>query len=1027
MTFSSNNRHFVDANNQPFYFAADTGWFMLQSATEEEWDLYLDNRRAKGFTAVMVMAPQMFNEKNRYGELPFTTPGHLSTLNERWWARMDTFVGKAAARGMAVNMALLWLGYKNEGWGVAYGYNTVAQSRTFGQVMGRRYGAGTARPNVIFQLGGDHQPDANYAKIDAVGTGIREVNPTVPIMVHAKPSTEGRVVYPNARWLNLNTVYTYYPGKASSRHVYAMSKDAYLRTPVMPYFMVESGYEGDGATPAQVRAQMYWPVLSGATGFGYGNRDIWPVSDSEHGRSGQPWQNHLNDRGAFSAGHAATVMIGRAWYDLVPDFDHTVVTAGYGTFNNTNNAGGNDYVTAGRTGNGRLVMAYLPSTGTGTRSLTVDMSNLTVNPVSAKWFNPANGTYTTIGSFANSGSRAFTTPGNNGQSMNDWLLILEAGATSTPTAATTTPPATTPPVTNPPATGNATLTARHSGKLAQVPAGSTDGAALTQNAATGAGNQQWELRDVGGGYVQLVNQATGKCADVTARSLLDGAAIVQWTCNTGTNQQWQLRDAGAGYVNLVARHSGKCADVLNRLLTDGAALAQWTCGTGTNQQWQRSTTTGPGPTTSPTASPTAPPPPPPPAGAKPRVIAMTDGEVDDRSSMVRFLEYASDYDVVGIVQTNSRFQRSGHSGDRWIEREIDLYAQVLPNLKVHKAGYPEASTLRNAIRIGNENSADLTRAPASMATKDTPGSDLIIRTLLDNDPRPVHIQAWGGANTLAYALYKLKTQYSAAEYNRAVSRAWIYCIWYQDGGGQWIEDNIPGAKIYEAYMWDDVWDYQSLTGPSPANVKTFMTAAWLNTNVKRNHGPLGAYTPQSYISEGDTPAFLPLINNGLNQHLDYTLGGWGGRPVFDQGNHMTDGRDDGNGNKPFWRWIPALQNDFAARMDWNVTSNFRDANHNPVARVNGALTRTAAPGSTVTLDASPTTDPDGNQLTFKWWQYYDADSVSARVAISNDTARTGASFVVPNERGRQIQVILEVTDNGTPALTHYQRIFVNIQ
>jgi hypothetical protein len=289
-----------------------------------------------------------------------------------------------------------------------------------------------------------------------------------------------------------------------------------------------------------VRAEQYWPVLSGAAGFAYGNRDIWPMSDSQYGRKGQPWQNHLNDRGGVSAGHAAKVMQARAWHNLVPDYDHTTVTAGYGTFNNTKNDGGADYVTAARTGDGRLVMAYLPSTGTGTRSLTVDMTKLTISSVSAKWFNPADGTYRAIGTYANTNrAQVFTTPGNNGQGMNDWLLILESSS-GTPI---TDPPTPSPSATTsvPDGTGS-TFTARHSGKLAQVPAGSTDGAALTQNAAT----------------------------------------------NTA-NQQWQVRDAGSGYVNLVARHSGKCLDVLKKLLTDGAALAQWTCGTGANQQWQRTT------------------------------------------------------------------------------------------------------------------------------------------------------------------------------------------------------------------------------------------------------------------------------------------------------------------------------------------------------------------------------------------------------------------------------------------------------
>jgi hypothetical protein len=411
---------------------------------------------------------------------------------------------------------------------------------------------------------------------------------------------------------------------------------------------------------------------------------------------------------------------------------------------------------------------------------------------------------------------------------------------------------------------------------------------------------------------------------------------------------------------------------------------------------------------------------------KPRIIATTDGEVDDRSSMVRFLMYSSDYDVAGIVQVNSKFQRNGHSSEKWVEKEIDLYEQVLPNLRKHHPDYPDAARLRAAAKVGNENRADLNRAPPDFATRDTPGSQLIVDTLLDNDPRPVHVPSWGGANTTAYALYKLKTAYSRAEFERAASRIRIYCIWYQDAGGQWIEDNIPEAKIYEAYKWDNIWDYQSLTGPSPADVKTYMTQAWLDANVKKGHGPLGAYTPQNYISEGDTPSFLALIDNGLVQHLDYTLGGWGGCPVYDKGNHMTDGSDDGNGHKPFWRWIPTLQNDFAARMDWCVASDFAGANHNPKAQVAGGLERSAAAGDTVTLDASGTTDPDGNTLTYKWWQYCDADSASARVTISN-AGSAAASFTAPDEPGKQIHIILEVTDDGKPPLTRYQRVIVSIR
>jgi hypothetical protein len=111
----------------------------------------------------------------------------------------------------------------------------------------------------------------------------------------------------------------------------------------------------------------------------------------------------------------------RDWHDLVPDDDHEVVTSGYGSFGSTG------YVTAARTPDGRLVMAYIPSTGTGARSLTVDMSEL-AGQAQGRWYNPTTGAYTDIAGspFANTGSRTFTTPGNNGTGTNDWALVLDA-------------------------------------------------------------------------------------------------------------------------------------------------------------------------------------------------------------------------------------------------------------------------------------------------------------------------------------------------------------------------------------------------------------------------------------------------------------------------------------------------------------------------------------------------------------------------------------------------------------------------
>jgi hypothetical protein len=428
--------------------------------------------------------------------------------------------------------------------------------------------------------------------------------------------------------------------------------------------------------------------------------------------------------------------------------------------------------------------------------------------------------------------------------------------------------------------------------------------------------------------------------------------------------------------------------------------------------------------------------------AKPRVIVTTDGEIDDRSTMVRFLMYTSDFDVAGIIQVNSNAQRSGHSKEKWIEAQIEAYRQQWPMLRTHRPDFPTADDLLRVLKVGNENSNDFGKAPSSI--EDSEGAKHIIQVLLDDDPRPVHILAWGGANTQANALWQIKNNRTDAEYQKAAAKARLYCIWFQDAAGEFIVKNLPEVKIYGAGRperdgsWRDVWDYRSVDGKrtdrgsaNPKDIQVLMDDPWLTKNVKTGHGALGALYPQSYTSEGDTPSFLPLVDNGLLQHTDYTLGGWGGRAIVKSGNYMEDGADDNNG-KPdmhytFWRWLPAVQNDWAVRADWGITPKFEDANHPPQVNVVGNLARTVIGGETVTLDASPTTDPDGDQLVFRWWQYHEADSAVGKIAIENSDAKAGATFTVPKEPGKHVHIVLEVKDDGIPALTRYRRIVMQIQ
>ena len=131
--------------------------------------------------------------------------------------------------------------------------------------------------------------------------------------------------------------------------------------------------------------------------------------------------------------------------------------------------------------------------------------------------------------------------------------------------------------------------------------------------------------------------------------------------------------------------------------------------------------------------------------------------------------------------------------------------------------------------------------------------------------------------------------------------------------------------------------------------------------------------------------------------------------------------------KPIWRWTDALQNDFAARADWCVKS-YAEANHPPVVTLAHSRDMKVRPGATVPLSARGTEDPDGDALTYHWWQYRDAGTYDGTVEIRDATGQD-ASFTVPGDagKGETIHIICEVTDAGTPPLTRYQRVVVTVE
>ena len=180
------------------------------------------------------------------------------------------------------------------------------------------------------------------------------------------------------------------------------------------------------------------------------------------------------------------------------------------------------------------------------------------------------------------------------------------------------------------------------------------------------------------------------------------------------------------------------------------------------------------------------------ASAKPRVIVTSDGEIDDECSLVRFLLYANEWDVEGIITSSSQYHWHGHkwAGDDWAQPYLQAYAEVYPNLVKHDPTYPTPEFLQARTLLGN------VKTEGEMAAV-TPGSKRIVEILLDDsDPRPIWIQAWGGPNTIARALKTIEEEHPE-KMTAVAKKIRFYFIWEQDDTYQrylrphWGKFNIP--------------------------------------------------------------------------------------------------------------------------------------------------------------------------------------------------------------------------------------------
>jgi hypothetical protein len=318
---------------------------------------------------------------------------------------------------------------------------------------------------------------------------------------------------------------------------------------------------------------------------------------------------------------------------------------------------------------------------------------------------------------------------------------------------------------------------------------------------------------------------------------------------------------------------------------------------------------------------------------------------------------------------------------------------------------------------------------------DSPGSELLIRLADEDDPRPIYVAAWGGANTLAQAIWKVQQTRSAEELKRFVRKFRIYTITDQD-----MAYNNRMNRHYSSHMWlrrefkDDlqfIWDEGTWQEQCELGKQHW---TW-HQNYIQTKGVLGKEYPNyKWGVEGDTPSFLYVLPNGLNNPEDPSQAGWAG---YHQRGLCPDSL-----TTAWTSWQEPVRSisigykqrfyldelfDFVERLQW---ADKGEGNHNPIVVVNGhqgpsPLLLQAKAGETIRLDASGSSDPDFNNIVFHWWQQPEIGMTQLTI---DDSENPVITISIPADAADQIlHVICEVSDKGSSYLKSYQRVIVSVQ
>ena len=430
LQISSDGHHLVNKDGSVFFYMADTGWELFHRATKKQTEMYLKDRKAKGFNviqAVILAEIDGLNTPNTEGEKPFINNNTLQP-NEAYFKHVDWVIKKAEELGIYIATLPTWGDKWRKQWGEGpVIFNTPEKAYNYGKWLGKRY---KDRPNIIWVIGGDRNPvNENFLKINrAMAQGVKEGDQGKHLMTyHPGGGHSSSEWFQNDKWLDFNMLQTGH-SKTNPKVYNGVNYDYNLK-PVKPCLNGEPQYEDIpiGFSPLNerfvafdTRQSAYWSVLAGAIGHTYGNNNIWQMWSSKYKpvlNARISWYEAIHQPGALQMGYMRKLFESRLFLNMIPD--QAVLADVFGQDKNE--------IRAAKGKDGSFIIVY---SAVG-NPIHVMLEKLTADTIKGYWYNPREDMSIKIDSFKNTKKIKSFIPPSSGV-RTDWVLVLDDASKNYP-------------------------------------------------------------------------------------------------------------------------------------------------------------------------------------------------------------------------------------------------------------------------------------------------------------------------------------------------------------------------------------------------------------------------------------------------------------------------------------------------------------------------------------------------------------------------------------------------------------------